>query len=234
MTPDKSNNKVILYIHPSGKSAEAFAGGEMEWFVKNGFVVLAPDLIGTGEMNLSDYQGDAFIGGKSHNIWYSAILIGRSLVGIQVGDVVRLVRMVKKTNETASIYGVARGEITPVLMHAAAFDPSIERIALIEPFSSYQSVVMNHFYNSGFIYGTVPGSLRAYDLPDLMASLAPRKLLVAGITDSLGKSASPDIISDDMDIVRNAYQLRNVNDQLNILMGGSSTTPANLFSQWVK
>ncbi len=187
MTPHKPNNKVILYLHPSGKAAEASAGGEMEWFVKNGFVVLAPDLIGTGEMGLSDFQGDAFIDGKSHNIWYSAMLIGRSLVGIQVGDVARLLRMLKKTNETTEIYGVARGEMTPVLIHAAAFDPTIERVALVEPLSSYRSMVMNRFYNSGFIYGTVPGSLRAYDLPDLLASLAPRKLLLAGITDSLGK-----------------------------------------------
>jgi hypothetical protein len=233
MIPNKPNNKTILYLHPSGKAVEASPGGEMEWFVKNGFAVLAPDLIGTGEMGLSDFQGDAFINGKSHNIWYSAMLIGRSLVGIQVGDVVRLLRMVKKTNETGAIYGVARGEMTPVLMHAAAFDPSIERVALVEPFSSYRSVVMNPFYNSGFIYGTVPGSLRAYDLPDLLASLAPRKLLLARITDSLGKPAGPDNI-DDLAMVKNSYQSRNANEQLKILIGGSSEIPANLFSEWIK
>ena len=206
----------------------------MEWFVKNGFTVLAPDLIGTGEMSLSNYQGDAFIDGKSHNIWYSAILIGRSLVGIQVGDVVRLLRMVKKTNETGVIFGVAKGEMTPVLMHAAAFDPSIERVALLEPFASYRSVVMNRVYNSGFIYGAVPGSLKAYDLPDLLASLAPRKLLLTGITDSLGKPAGSDIIRDDMAIVKTAYQIRNANEQLNILTNGSTETAANLFSEWIK
>jgi Acetyl xylan esterase (AXE1) len=234
MTPDKPNNKVILYIHPSGKAVEAAPGGEMEWFVKKGFVVLAPDLIGTGEMSLSDFQGDAFIDGKSHNIWYSAMLIGRSLVGIQAGDLVRLLRMIKGKNETSKIYGVARGEMTPVLMHAAAYDPTIERVALIEPYSSYQSMVMNRFYNSMFIYGTVPGSLRGYDLPDLLASLAPRKLLFAGITDHLGKPASPDVILQDMAIVKNSYQIRNASEQLNILIGGSSENPANLFSEWIK
>ena len=119
-------------------------------------------------------------------------------------------------------------------MHAAAFDPAIERVALIEPYASYRSVVMNRFYNSDFIYGPVPGSLRAYDLPDLLASLAPRKLLIAGITDSLGKPAGPDVMLDDVSVVKSSYQRNNANLQLNILTGRSSETPENLFSEWVK
>ena len=34
MKPEKPNGKTLLYLHPSGKSAEASPGGEMEWFVK--------------------------------------------------------------------------------------------------------------------------------------------------------------------------------------------------------
>ncbi len=234
MTPVKPNNKVIIYLHPSGKAAEASPGGEMEWFVKQGFVVLAPDLIGTGEMALGDYEGDAFIDGKSHNIWYSALLIGRSLVGIQSGDVVRLLRMLKKNNIADGIYGVARREMSPVLIHAAAFDTSIERVALVEPYASYRSIVMNRFYNSDFIYGTVASSLGAYDLPDLLASFAPRKLVVSGVTDSLGKPASPDDIRDDMSVVIRSYQHSNAHSRLTFLAGPSSETPENLFSEWVK
>ncbi len=234
MIPDKPNNKAIVYLHPSGKAAEASPGGEMEWFVKNGFTVLAPDLIGVGEMGLGDYQGDAFINGKSHNIWYSALLIGRSLVGVQVGDVSRLLRMLKKKDGMGELYGVARGEMAPVLIHAAAFEPTIQRVALIEAYASYQSVVMNRFYNSGFIYGAVAGSLRVYDLPDLLASLAPGKLLLAGITDSMGNPASPDMIRDEMTFVKNSYQNRSANNQLSILHGGSSEKPDNLFSEWIK
>ena len=50
MLPAKPTDKALIYLHPSGKSAEASVGGEMEWFVRNGFTVLAPDLIGIGEM----------------------------------------------------------------------------------------------------------------------------------------------------------------------------------------
>jgi len=50
MIPAKKNNKALIYLHPSGKSVEASVGGEIEWFVRNGFTVLAPDIIGIGEM----------------------------------------------------------------------------------------------------------------------------------------------------------------------------------------
>ena len=77
--------------------------------------------------------------------------------------------------------------MTPVLQHAAAFDTAISRIALIEPLSSYRSIVMNRFYKPGLIQSAVPGSLSAYDLPDLAGSLAPRRLLMINPTDNMGK-----------------------------------------------
>ena len=234
MMPERQSNKVIIYLHPSGKGAEASSGGEMEWFVKNGFVVLAPDLIGTGELGVGDFHGDAFIDGKSHNIWYSALLIGRSLVGIQAGDVTRILRMLEKKNQGAEIYGVARSVMAPVLIHAAAFNPAITRVALLEPYASYRSIVMNRFYNSDFIYGTVPGSLRSFDLPDLMASLAPRKLLLSGITDGLGKPASPESIRVDTDIIKNSYRDKNTSGQLTIQIGGPNQKAEQIFSEWIK
>ncbi len=137
----------------------------MEWFVSNGFTVLAPDMIGVGEMGPGVFDRDAFIDSVSHNIWYASILIGRSIVGIRAGDVIRLT-----------------------------------------PFSSYQSIVMNHFYNSSFIPGVVPGALKAYNLPDLAASLAPRKLMMAGVTDGHGKNTDTENINKDHDIIKIAYQ----------------------------
>jgi len=235
MVPYQSNNKAIVYLHPSGKAAGATPDGEMEWFVKNGFVVLAPDLIGVGEMGLGDYEGDAFINGKSHNIWYSSLLIGRSLVGVQAGDLVRLTRMLSKKDGVSVVYGVARGEMSPVIIHAAAFEPALfERVALIDAYASYRSLVMNRFYNSGFIYGAVAGSLKQYDLPDLLSTLAPRKILWTGITDSEGKPAALTSIKDDIEVVKRAYQIKNAPAQLSITDGESLKDPERLFSEWIK
>jgi hypothetical protein len=188
MIPDKPNNKALIYLHPYGKSVEAYPGGEMDWFVRNGFTVLAPDMIGVGEMGPGDFRGDSYIEGVSYNVWFASMLIGRSIVGIRAGDVVSLTRLIRKNIKISEIYGVAKKEMAPVLLHAAAFDTAITRIALIEPFSSYQSIAMNRFYNPKFVHSVVPGALKAYDLPDLAASLAPRKLLMAGITDGSGRA----------------------------------------------
>jgi hypothetical protein len=234
MIPAKPNNKALIYLHPSGKAVESSVGGEMEWFVSNGFTVLAPDMIGVGEMGPGVFEGDSYIEGVSHNIWYASILIGRSIVGIRAGDVVMLSRLLKKNNEISEVYGVARKEMAPVLLYAAAFDNNITRIALIEPYSSYQSIVMNRFYNSAFIQGTVAGALKAYDLPDLAASLAPRKLLMAGVTDGNGKSTDVESINKDLEIIKIAYHSRNADRQLNIVSLEPNEKPNDNFMEWIK
>jgi hypothetical protein len=234
MIPAKSNNKALIYLHPSGKSVEAFVGGELEWFVSNGFTVLAPDMIGVGEMGPGVFDGDAYIDSVSHNIWYASMLIGRSIVGIRAGDVIRLIRLLKKNSGISEVYGVARKEMAPVLLHAAAFDQDITRLALIEPFSSYQSIVMNHFYNSSFIPGVVPGALKAYDLPDLAASLAPRKLMMAGVTDGNGKTTDTASINNDLDIIKIAYQYKQADGMLRIVTVKPDETPDVLFTEWIK
>lgn len=230
MVPSQPNGKTILYLHPEGKAAEASAKGEIEWFVNNGFTVLAPDLPGVGELGSGDFKGDAFIGGVSHNIWYTATLIGRSIVGLQAGDIARLIGVLEKNKEQGEIYGVARKEMTPILLHAAAFIPAIQRIALIEPLTSYRSLVMNRFYHSSFITAAVPGALRTYDLPDLAASLAPRKLLIAGVTETKGET---EIAGGDLDPVKKAYAEKIMEEELTISASLPSTLD-ELFMPWIK
>ena len=228
--PDKPNNKAVIYLHPSDKAAELSDGGEIEWFVRNGFTVLAPDLLGIGETGTD-------INPLSHSYvrnWFASILIGRSIVGIQAGDVVRLTRLLKDNLEMSDVYGIARKEMAPVLLHAAAFDPAITRIALIEPYSSYRSIVMSRFYYPGFIYSTVAGALEAYDLPDLAASLVPRKLMMAGITDGNNRHDEIEGIKKDMDIIRTAFQDKKADGQLNIVTGELIEKPFDLFMNWIK
>jgi hypothetical protein len=234
MIPAKSNNKALIYLHPLGKSAEASVGGEMEWFVRNGFTVLAPDMIGTGEMGPGIFTGDAYIDNISYNIWYTSILIGRSIVGIRAGDVIRLSRILQKNTGVNEVYGLARKEMAPILLHSAAFDPVIRRIALIEPYSSYTSIVMNRFYRPAFVHSLVPGALTAYDLPDLAASLAPRKLMMAGVTDGDGNASDNEKINKDLSIIKTAYRSGNADGQLNIASLKPNEKPYELYMEWIK
>ena len=169
LKPAKPNGKALIYLHPGGKLAEADKGGEMEWLAEQGVTVLAPDLIGIGEMGPGIFSGDVSIDSISYNLWYTSVLIGRSIVGIRAGDVARLAGLLKRDNKISEVSGIARKEIAPVLLHAAAFCKDITRIALIESYSSYRSITLNRFYNPKFVHSIVAGALKEYDLTDLAA-----------------------------------------------------------------
>ena len=234
LVPIKPNNKAVIYLHPTDKSTEAGVGGEMDWFVRNGFTVLAPDLIGTGEMGPGSFRGDTYFNDISYNMWYTSTLVGRSIVGIRAGDVVRLTRLLKESNGISEVYGLARKEMAPVLLHAAAFDQAITRIALIDPYSSYQSIAMNRFYNPAFVHNIVPGALKAYDLPDLAASLAPRKLIMVDVTDGLGNTTDIGSINKELSIIKTAYRSNNAEGQLTIISLKQNEKPNDFFMDWIK
>ena len=234
MKPDHPNQKALIYLHPSGKLTEALPGGQIEWFVRNGFTVLAPDLLGIGEMGPGNFHGDSFIHGVSYNTWFLSMLIGRSIVGIQASDIVRLTLLLKESKGIDEVYGLAIREMSPVLLHAAAFDTSISRVALVAPYSSYRSIVMNRFYNSGYIYSTVPGVLEAYDLPDLAASLAPRKLMIADIMDGTGSRTDTRSINEDMSVIKAAYFSPKANGNLNIIAGKAIEKMDDFYKEWIK
>jgi dienelactone hydrolase len=232
--PDVRNGKGIMYLHPSGKSAGASGGGEIEWFVKKGFVVLAPDLPGVGELGPADFKGDAYISNISYNVWYTSMLIGRSIVGVQASDAVKMVWLLRRAIGGGELLAVARKEMCPVLLHAAAFNPDIAGIAIIEPFSSYLSVAMNRYYKPDFVFGLVPGALRVYDLPDLAASLAPRKLTIAGMTDGNGNSSDFVTINREYNIVRSVYSGANAEGKLSIQTVSDSKSPSELYEDWIE
>lgn len=223
--PSIWNNKVMLYLNPSGKSADAGPGAEIEKFVMQGIAVLAPDMLGYGENGPGIFRGDAYFDGTSHNLWYASILAGRSITGIQTGDAVKLIRVLRNECPYAEIIGFAKKEMAPVLLHSAIFDKNITVMILSGPYSSYRSIVMNRYYDTKFILSTVPKALTEYDLPDLAAAFAPRKLFITGMTDGNGKNLN---IKDDIDIIMSGYNKKNAAGMLRIEPGLS------LVYEWLK
>lgn len=231
--PDVPSGRYILYLNPAGKSAEGKPGGEIEWFVKNGFNVLAPDLPGIGEIGQGSYRGDAYIGGVSHNIWYAAMQTGRSITGLLAGDIVRLTTVIRRMDGNVEIAGFAKKELSALLLHAAAFDRGFSNIILEEPLVSYNNLVSNRFYNSVYIPYSVPGSLKAYDLPDLAGSLAPVKLLMVNVTDGNGrKDYTPDMVRD-LSVVHKSYRDSGNDNRLMIVNDLSDTDCHKLYTIWL-
>jgi len=229
---------VVIFLHPEGKAAESGADGEIEWFIRNGFAVLVPDLIGLGELGPGTFQGDAYqfkLGTGSYNIWFAAIQIARSIVGIQAGDMLRLVAFLKNEPRIKpdQIYALAQTTLCPTLLHAATFSNDIKRIALIEPLISYRTLVMNQYYKPEFILSTVPGALMAYDLPDLAACLAPRRLLMVNIVDQNGKLADSTLIQEELSIVRAVYSAQKAVDNLILDQYETESMKRVLITKWL-
>jgi len=234
LKPNTAGSKALIYLDPSGKSVDVAVGGQMEWFVKNGITVLAPDIIGTGELGPGVFKGDSYIDSVSYNLWFASMLIGRSIVGIQAGDLVRLTNLLKKENKVKEIYGVAKREMSPLLLHAAAFDKDIKKVALLEPYSSYRSIVMNPAYDANFLYSTVPGAIGVYDLPDLAGSLAPRKLFMVGVTDGNGDNRNTEDINKDLSVIKAAYQDKKAISELQIEPTTTMETLSKSLKRWIE
>ena len=225
-----SNPPGVLYLHPRGKSAAAARGGEIEWLVRQGYAVLAPDLPGVGEIG----PAEAPAGRRSLTAFLGA-QTGRSIVGIRAGDIARCVRYLESRPgiDGRRIVAVARGPMTIPLLHAAAFNDSIGRIALIEPLVSFESVVMNRFYNTDFP-DTVANALTAYDLPDLAAALAPRPLLIVGPQDQLGAPAEKDQVERELRVVRAAYAHSGAAARFSTTSWEAFQGPDEVLSEWLR
>jgi dienelactone hydrolase len=224
---DNLKHPAIVYLHSKGKVTDAEPGGEIEKLVKKGYIVAAADVVGVGEIKHT--------AGRGHQLGYSAVLIGRSMVGIQAGDIVRVVNYLKGQSDvdTLKIGAIAFNEICLPLIHAAAFDSSINNITLIGSLISYQSVVMNKLYRIGvtknpgsndyvhpyeidFTWG-IASVLTAYDLPDLIGSIAPRKIALAELKDAMLKPASTELINNELEFPESAYSFKHSRENLKIV-----------------
>lgn len=236
--PSKPNGKAVIFFSPEGK-ASLTSNEEVLALVNGGCHVLLPDLIGTGETGPGQWAGGSYfqhvkMDGLGYDLWYGSVLIGRSLVGLRAGDVVKLVQLLKKGGAT-DVGAVGIRELSPVVLHAAAFEPAISRVVLLNPYVSYHSITAHQYYNLDFIEGTVPAALTAYDLPDLAASLAPRKLLMTDVTDGKGSRQTQDVLQNDWSFVTSTYQQAGASHALHLMVSDADNKTLNdFFTDWMK
>jgi len=219
-------HSAILYLHSKGKVNDAEPGGEIEKLVKKGYIVAAADVLGVGETTNTAARG--FTDG------YTALLIGRSMVGIRAGDIVRVANYLKSQSDVdpQKIGAIAFDEMCLSLIQAAAFDSSIKNIILIRSLISYQSIVMNRFYKIGitkrpvsdhwhpvevdFTWG-IASVLTAYDLPDLIGSIAPRKIVLADLRDQMLEPASTELINKELEFPRAVYSSKKLSGNFKVI-----------------
>jgi cephalosporin-C deacetylase-like acetyl esterase len=193
---DGSKKPAVVYVNDKGKSADWGHDGAIQQLVERGFVVLALDVRGCGETHPPQNPDEAndtyrYFGGYDNAM--RAFLVGKTLVGMRAEDIWRGVDLLANRPEvdTARIYGFGVGGGALALLHEAVFDGRIKELTLDDMLVSYESVV-THRLHANMYESIVPGALKAYDLADLVAAVAPRPVWIVDAVDPLGKRVSTD------------------------------------------
>jgi cephalosporin-C deacetylase-like acetyl esterase len=188
--PDQADAKkaAVLLVDGDGK---AQAKSQAEGFVKSGMVVLSIDARGFGEtqpvLDPAESEFTRYFG--DFNDIKLATLVGKTMVGMHALDISRGIDLLEAQPEVDRdrIYGYGKRGGTVPLLYAAVLDERIRKAAFEGMLVSYESVV-NGRVNRQILGDVVPGALKCFDLPDLVATLAGREVWLADSADPLGHS----------------------------------------------
>jgi dienelactone hydrolase len=179
---DRAGPPVVL-AHDQGKAAAVVAA---ERLAKAGRAVYAVDLRGFGETA----PGVAPAGkvpafGVEFKESFLGLHLNRPLLGQRVYDLLAVVRAVGREVEVVGV-----GAAGPVALHAAALDDRVKFVTVEGSIPSWELVVRTPVTQNQ-LSGVVPGALAVYDLPDIVAAIGPRKVMIRNPVDAAGKPLMP-------------------------------------------
>lgn len=166
LSPKDRPTAATLYVHASGKATEF---DRLEELVRANHLVLALDVRGRGETyEKRGYYTDQWEDG--HSNFYTAYLLGQSLVGMRAEDILVAAQWLSKSAANQGLKQmdlIAVGSAVGVpALHAAALErPLFGNVTCEQTLASWLPFL------SGVVNGegsnVIHGALTAYDLPDL-------------------------------------------------------------------
>ena len=190
-----ASKPLVIILEPGGRNA----WHESELYNRlalEGCVVCAPDLRGIGDM-APEFSRGAARHARPHNseedYAWSSLILGKPLAGQRVTDILSIVKGLRSRPEFAHrrVILAARGVLTVPAQFAAALEPALDSLYLADGLISFRSIVETEVYKYPF-GNFVPNLLAHTDLPELTASLAPRRVTLAGAIDGAGNRLAAD------------------------------------------
>jgi cephalosporin-C deacetylase-like acetyl esterase len=206
----------VLYVNSKGK---ANSGGDIESLVKNGLVVLAIDARGWGETNATDSDEsrvwNSFF--PNYRAAMTALLLGKSLVAMRGQDIARGLDLLAQQPEVDAerIFGMGVGAGTVPILHQAVLDARLKKVVLDGGLDSYDSVETSRIQR-GIIENVILGVMKDYDLPELVAALAPRPTWLVDVSDPLGHRVGIPKVREEYAIAAEAFKAEGVPDALQV------------------
>ncbi len=195
---DESAPLAVLIGYDGSKAAGP--GGPVEGLLKKRQRVLVADLRGMGETEPESRRPGPLGAGVREA--FLSLHIGRPLLGQRVGDLLAVIAAVADLSR-GGISLAGRGTAGPIALHAAAIEPTIVDLSLDAAITSWSEVVRSPL-SQDQLTNVVPGALAFYDLPDLVAAIAPRPVSIHSAVDPSGRPVSRDRVEAASVVARNA------------------------------
>lgn len=189
---DDAPKPALLVLEPAGRNSRWQESGLCQQLAARGFPVCAADVRGIGDLMPEVGRGDPRYA-RSHNdeenyAWASMIL-GQPLLSQRVTDILALAAGLRASFPSRRLGIAALGKLTVPALFAAALDSHITDLYLAGGLVSFRDVVETENYSCSF-GNFAPDLLRHTDLPEAAASLAPRRLCLAGTVNAAARTMS--------------------------------------------
>lgn len=126
---------------------------------------------------------------QEENYAWASLALGKPLVGQRVTDILALVAALRlhPATRTRQIYLAALGKLTVPALFAASLEPDIKGLYLAGGLACFQNLIQTEVPRYPFA-NYVPALLNHTDLPEIAASITPRKIVLAGTIDAEGSA----------------------------------------------
>ncbi|MBL8174784.1 MAG: hypothetical protein JNK48_08940 [Bryobacterales bacterium] len=173
---------MLSVLDAGGRTARGAEGALGHQLAAAGVSVVAADLRGVGDLTAEAGRGATrytIPHADEHNYAWASLMLGQSLLGQRVVDLVSLA----KSLGGAKVRIAAQGRMTVPALFAAAVHPAIEHVYLAGGLASYRHLLDAEEYAHGFA-NFVPRILLHTDLPQVAGNV---RLTIGGAVDGAGK-----------------------------------------------
>jgi hypothetical protein len=187
--PKQTATRLLIIVEPNGRNTAWGEGGLYQRLAVEGAAVCVPDLRGIGDLRPEYSPGAPGYTGEHQdedNYAWASLILGRSLLGQHVTDLLAVIEALGASEWGGRPMLAARGQLTIPALCAAALAPQVDALYLADHLLSWRSLVETEMYRYP-LANFVPNVLRSTDLPEIAASLAPRKITIAHILDGAGQ-----------------------------------------------